>query len=151
MSKPTYQLIESSDGYWYEFDSVADNKTIHKAIGFYESNHDNNAVELVFGDLKDNQLDVMVVSDNKDFHKIINTVIVTVYRFFELYPQKSVSFMGSTPSRNRIYRAIIAKLYDENDSDFEIYGLTFENELERFVPNKNYFSFQIYKKHEKEP
>jgi hypothetical protein len=59
--------------------------------------------------------------------------------------------MGSTPSRNRIYRAIISKLYDENDSEFEIYGLTFENELEKFVPNKNYFSFQINKKHERKP
>jgi hypothetical protein len=91
-----------------------------------------------------------VVSDNKDFRIIINTVIVTVYRFLELYPEKSIFFMGSTNTRTRIYRAIIAKLYDETDIDFEIYGLTFENELERFVPNKNYFSFQISKKHEKE-
>jgi hypothetical protein len=148
MNKPTYQLLESSDGYWYEFYSVTDNRVIHKAIGFYESVSDKDAVELVFGDLVDNKLDVAVVSDNKDFHKIINTVIISVYRFFELYPQKNVSFMGSTPSRSRIYRAIIAKLYDENDSEFEIYGLTFENKLEKFIPNKNYFSFQIRKKHE---
>jgi hypothetical protein len=86
MNKPTYQLVESSDGYWYEFDSVTENQTIRKAIGFYESNFDNDAVELVFGDLIDNKLNVTVVSDDKDFHKIINTVIVTVYHFFELYP-----------------------------------------------------------------
>ncbi|MDZ7935468.1 MAG: hypothetical protein U5M51_11020 [Emticicia sp.] len=151
MDKPTYQLKESSDGYWYEFDSISDDKVIRKAIGYYESKHDKNAVELVFGDLKTDKLDVTVVSDNKDFIVIINTVIVTVYRFLELYPEKSVSFMGSTSARNRIYRAIIAKLYDESDSEFDIYGLTYENELEKFVPNKDYFSFQIFKKHEKEP
>ncbi len=150
MNKPIYQLTESSDGYWYEFDSINNNKVIRKAIGFYESIYDSNAVELVFGDLIEGKLDVVVVSDNKDFHIIINTVIVTVYRFLELYPEKSIFFMGSTNTKTRIYRAIIAKLYDETDSDFEIYGLTFENELERFVPNKNYYSFQISKKHEKE-
>ena len=151
MDKPTYQLKESSDGYWYEFDSISNDKNIRKAIGYYESKHDKNAVELAFGDLNGEKLDVTVVSDNKDFLTIINTVIVTVYRFLELYPEKNVSFMGSTNTRNRIYRAIIAKLYDENDSEFDIYGLTYENELEKFVPNKDYFSFQIFKKHEKEP
>ena len=151
MDKPTYQLKESSDGYWYEFDSISNDKIIRKAIGYYESKHDKNAVELAFGDLNGEKLDVTVVSDNKDFLTIINTVIVTVYRFLELYPEKNVSFMGSTNARNRIYRAIIAKLYDENDSEFDIYGLTYENELEKFVPNKDYFSFQIFKKHEKEP
>lgn len=150
MEKPTYPLVESSDGYWFEFDSIANNRQIRKAIGFYESSYDSDAVELVFGDLINDKLDVMVVSDNKDFHIIINTVIVSVYRFLELYPQKSVSFMGSTPSRNRLYRAIISKLYDENDSEFEIYGLTLDNELERFVPDKNYFSFQINRQHEKD-
>ncbi|GAB2637036.1 hypothetical protein GCM10027035_33420 [Emticicia sediminis] len=94
MDKPTYQLKESSDGYWYEFDSISNEKVNRKAIGYYESKHDKNAVELVFGDLKTDKLDVTVVSDNKDFLIIINTVIVTVYRFLELYPEKSVSFMG---------------------------------------------------------
>ncbi|MEZ4900619.1 MAG: hypothetical protein R2822_02090 [Spirosomataceae bacterium] len=67
MNKPTYQLTESSDGYWYEFDSINNNKVIRKAIGFYESIYDSNAVELVFGDLIEGKLDVVVVSDNKDF------------------------------------------------------------------------------------
>jgi hypothetical protein len=146
MEKPTYQLKESSDGYWYEFDSISDQKTIRKAIGYYESKYDPNAVELSFGDLADGKLDVKIVSDNKDFLTIINTVIISLYRFFELYPQKSVSFMGSTNARNRIYRTIIAKLYDENDDKFEIYGLTNDNQFEPFESNKDYFSFQITKK-----
>ena len=140
MEKPTYQLNESSDGYWYEFDSISDEKTIRKAIGYYKSKYDSDSVELSFGDLADGKLDVKVVSDNKDFLTILNTVIFSLYRFFELYPQKSVSFMGSTKARNRIYRTIIAKLYDENNDEFEIYGVTHDNHLEKFQPNKDYFS-----------
>lgn len=146
MEKPTYSLRESPDGYWYEFDSISDTKIIRKAVGYYESNFDANVVELAFGDLIDNKLNVTVVSDNKDFLKIINTVIVTIYRFLELYPQKTVSFMGSSQSRNRIYRAIIAKIYDENSSDFDIFGITYDSEIEKFIPNKDYFAFQIQRK-----
>ena len=151
MEKPIYKLTESSDGFWYEFESISDDKIIRKAIGFYESVHDTNVVELVFGDLANDSLDVKVVSDNKDFYTILNTVIISVYRFLELYPQKSVFFMGSTNARNRIYRAIIAKLYTETENDFDIFGITFENTIENFIPNKDYFAFQINKKHEKQP
>ena len=89
MDKPTYQLRESSDGHWYEFDSISEDKTIRKGIGYYQSRLDTNAVELVFGDLNAGKLDVMIISNNKDFLVIINTVIVTIYRFFELCPQKT--------------------------------------------------------------
>lgn len=146
MEKPTYPLRESPDGYWYEFDSISETKVIRKAVGYYESKFDTNVVELAFGDLIDNKLNVTVVSDNKDFPIIINTVIVTIYRFLELYPQKTVSFMGSSHARNRVYRAIIAKIYDENNSDFEVFGITYNNETEKFIPNKDYFSFNISKK-----
>ncbi len=149
MEKPTYTLTESDDGYWYEFDSISEQKIIKKAIGFYEYATD--TVELVFGDISNGKLDVTAKSNNDDFQVVINTVVVTVYRFWELYPYKTVSFVGSTEARTRIYRAIISKLYDEINSDFEIYGLTFDNVLEKFKPNKDYFSFQISKKHEKKP
>lgn len=146
MEKPTYPLRESPDGYWYEFDSISETKIIKKAVGYYESKFNKDIVELAFGDLIDNKLNVTVVSDNKDFPIIINTVIVSLYRFLELYPQKTVSFMGSSHSRNRIYRAIIAKIYDENNSDFEVSGITYDNETEKFIPNKDYFAFNISKK-----
>lgn len=54
--------------------------------------------------------------------------------------------MGSSQSRNRIYRAIIAKIYDENSSDFDIFGITYDSEIEKFIPNKDYFAFQIQRK-----
>ena len=79
MEKPTYQLQESSDGYWYEFESISDEKTIRKAIGYYESKYDPNTVELAFGDLADGKLDVKVVSNNNDFLIIINTIIISIY------------------------------------------------------------------------
>jgi hypothetical protein len=44
---------------------------------------------------------------------IINTVIKTVSYFLDQNPDKSIAFMGSSSSRNRLYRAVIAKLFDE--------------------------------------
>lgn len=102
MEKPTYSLRESPDGYWYEFDSISDTKIIRKAVGYYESNFDANVVELAFGDLIDNKLNVTVVSDNKDFLKIINTVIVTIYRFWN-YTHKKLFHLWGVLNQEIVY------------------------------------------------
>ena len=51
--------------------------------------------------------------------------------------------MGSSSSRNRLYRAIIGKLYDESNDNFEILGWNYDGTIEEFIKNKDYFAFQI--------
>lgn len=149
-SKPSYRIKESEDGLWYEFDSKNQDKIVRKAIGYYLFVENNKEyAELSFGDLReDGNIDLKIVSDNKDIKFVISTVITTVYRFFELYPNKNVVFTGSSASRNRLYRAVIGKLFEEGQSYFDIYGINFDNSLEIFQKNKDYLAFQISLKNE---
>ncbi|NBB22304.1 hypothetical protein GVN20_23315 [Runella sp. CRIBMP] len=141
MEKPIYNIESSSDRLLYEFESNSDHKMIKKAVVYLPIKQDPNLYELIFGDLQDDgTIDVQTVSNNQDIVLILNTVIKTLYHFFELYPSKTVIFTGSSASRNRLYRAVISKLINEK---FDIFGITFDDEIELFVPNKNYFAFQI--------
>ena len=150
MEKPNYKITSSEDGLWNEFESVGEEKIVKKAVGYYLfTENENEYAELSFGDIKENgSIDLKVVTDNKDFIFVIGTVITTLYRFFELYPNKIVVFTGSSSSRNRLYRAIIGKLFEEGKKYFEIEGVTFEGETESFEKNKDYLAFQISVKDE---
>lgn len=149
-NKPSYNIRESEDGLWYEFESSNQGKIVRKAVGYYLFiENDKEYAELSFGDLQeDGNINLKVVSDNKDIRFILSTVITTIYRFFELYPNKSVVFTGSSASRNRLYRAVIGKLFDEGQNYFNIYGINFDSTLENFQKNKDYLAFQISLKDE---
>ena len=150
MEKPNYKITSSEDGLWNEFESISEDKIVKKAVGYYLFTENNiDYAELSFGDItKNGNIDLKVVTDNKDFTFVIGTVIITLYRFFELYPNKIVVFTGSSSSRNRLYRAIIGKLFDEGKIYFDILGITFEGETETFEKNKDYLAFQISVKNE---
>jgi hypothetical protein len=150
MEKPNYKITSSEDGLWNEFESISEEKIVKKAIGYYLFTENKvEFAELSFGDITESgAIDLKVVTDNKDFIFVIGTVITTLYRFFELYPQKTVVFTGSSSSRNRLYRAIISKLFEEGSKYFEILGITFEGETENFKKNKDYLAFQISIKNE---
>ena len=144
MEKPVYPIRVAETGLWYEFDSVSEQKTIRKVVAFYISPANNDSAELVFGDLlTDGSIDVNVKSNNKDMAVILLTVVRVIYYFLELYPSKTVMFMGSTAARNRLYRALITKFLPEQMHIFEVFGLTFDNQLEPFSADKDYFSYQI--------
>ena len=150
MEKPNYKITSSEDGLWNEFESVSVGKIVRKAIGYYLFTENGiEYAELSFGDITENGgIDLKIVTDNKDLAFVIGTVIATLYRFFELYPQKTVVFTGSSSSRNRLYRAIIGKLFEEGTVYFDILGITFEGNTESFVKNKDYLAFQISVKNE---
>lgn len=144
MEKPTYLIETSEDGFQHNFDSIGKHKTIKKSVRFYPFEDNSSVYELAFGDINDDgTIDVKTVSNHDDMAIVLNTVIQTIYRFFELNPEKSVAFMGSSSSRNRLYRAIIGKLYDESNDNFEILGWNYDGTIEEFIKNKDYFAFQI--------
>jgi hypothetical protein len=151
MDKPTYQIETDLDGFQYNFESVSNNKIIKKSIRFYPFQSDPNVYELVFGDiLPDGSIDVKIESKNKDMILIINTVIKTVSYFLDQNPDKSIAFMGSSSSRNRLYRAVIAKLFDEKKDLFDILGWNYDGSIEPFTINKDYLAFEIKLKYGKE-
>ncbi|MCU0327130.1 MAG: hypothetical protein MUF45_18165 [Spirosomaceae bacterium] len=146
MNKPTYQLEETTDGFWYEFNSENNGKIIRKAVAYYPTDSPE-IYQLVFGDLnKDGSIDFFSVSNNNDMVKILSTVIDTLYQFFERNSTKIVIFRGSTDTRNRLYRAVITKLLVGVSHDFEVRGINADEEVESFRPNTDYFAYVINKK-----
>ncbi|MFN8356898.1 MAG: hypothetical protein U0Y10_20760 [Spirosomataceae bacterium] len=150
MEKPTYPVSYSPDHFWYEFDSVSENKTIRKVV-FYALFPDMpDTYQLVFGNLTaTNDIDTLDKSNNKDMEVVLSTVVQTLMHFLELNPQNSVIFTGSTQARTRLYRATISKLLNNLDGTYLVEGLTFDLEREAFDSNKHYFAYLISKKHEK--
>lgn len=143
MEKPTYHIESSLDAEWHFFKSISQQKIIEKAVVFNQVDKENGIYELIFGDLEDGLVNVKNVSDNQDMHLILATVVKTIYLFFERNPQKTVSFMGSSDSRNRLYRAIISKFAISVSSNFEVFGTNFDGIDELFIENKDYFAFKI--------
>jgi hypothetical protein len=120
MDKPHYDYKTSSDGQYYFFDSIG-KTSIPKAVGYILRNSDARLVELVFGDLIDNEsIDVMNVSNNQDLPLVIGTVIFTLIDYLEGFPDNIVYFRGSTPSRTRLYRAIITKKLIQSELSYQI-------------------------------
>ncbi|MFN3848957.1 MAG: DUF6934 family protein [Spirosomataceae bacterium] len=146
MNKPTYQLEQTPDGFWYEFDSENNGRIIRKAVAYYPTDS-SEIYQLVFGDLnEDGSINFFSVSNNNDMAKILSTVISTLSQFFERNPTKIVIFRGSTDTRTRLYRAVISKLLMQVSNDFEVRGINYDETIELFQPNTDYFAYVINKK-----
>ena len=77
---------------------------------------------------------------------VLATVVLTVFMFTNKYPDAYIFATGSTPARTRLYRRSIFKYLEEAQENFDIYGMLETEELEIFVPNKEYEGFVIQRK-----
>ncbi len=143
MQKPNYYLETSIDGEWHFFKSISEKKIIEKGILFKLIDEETGLFELIFGDLEDGVLNVKIKSNNDDMPKIISTVIKSIYLFFEKNPTKTVSFLGSSESRTRLYKIIISKYFDQLSERFDIFGINFDGLDEPFEKNTSYFAYKI--------
>lgn len=98
----------------------------------------------------DGSFDDMSVSNNQDMETIIATVIRTIQVFLTFQPTAKVFFMGSTPSRTRLYRGIINKYLAQAEQIYETHGII-DWVNEPFEGHKNYEVFLIFLKNGKYP
>lgn len=143
MDKPSYPFKVLENGHRFEFESVSSKKIIRKAIEFREIEIPN-LYNLALVDVKeDGTFDDMSVSDNGDMETIISTVIKTIQVFLTFQPEAKVLFMGSSPSRTRLYRGIISKYLSQAELFYAIHGISnWVNEP--FQRDKNYDAFLIF-------
>lgn len=114
MNQPRYEIRSSTDSLHYVFFSEEPKGRIPKLVDY--AYLDDMAVwNLGFGDYNVNtgRVDDRVVSDNGDGRKVLATVVATLLRFFEQYPEETVLFTGSTAIRTRVYGRIITLCYSE--------------------------------------
>ncbi len=137
MNLDTYDLDYKPDFLSFEFFSEGPKGRIKKFIQFEKiiaPEIQNEIYNLSFGDYNDakGRIDDLVVSDNKDAEKVLNTVVTAIILFTDEYPNVSVLTQGSTPSRTRYYTMEISKHLQEITGTFEIWGALSEREWELF-------------------
>lgn len=147
MNLPQYDIYFNEENpNTFEFVSEGKNGKIKKLVVYQEMTQ--GVFNLAFGDkdLETGLLDDKSISDNGDTEKVLATVVLTVFIFTNKYPNAYIFATGSTPARTRLYRRSIFKFLEEAKENFFIYGMLETEELEEFIPNKEYSSFVIQRK-----
>lgn len=138
MRNKFYNYLAKDDSLWFEFKSISEKKTVKKIVIFSPIGEDSYLYNLTLVDaFTDGSYNDSSITNNEDMPKVIATVIQILCSFFKKYPHKSVYIEGSSPSRTRLYRIIIAKELSEIEKVFGIYGVI-NDSLEDFEKNKNY-------------
>ncbi|SEJ14604.1 hypothetical protein SAMN05216327_106324 [Dyadobacter sp. SG02] len=141
-----YEITKGETAMTYEFVSQGPKGSIKKVV-IYSPRALDNVFNLGFGDKNEEtgQLDDCVATNNGDSVKVLATVASTVYLFTNLFPNALIAATGSTPSRTRLYRAVISNNLETIKQDFEVFGLL-GDEWETFCTDKDYQAFLIRRK-----
>ena len=147
MELPRYQIECSVGSKYFEFVSSGINGSTVKVVKYVPFPNQSELFNLGFGDknIETGELNDLVVSNNGDTDKVLTTVAVTVYDFFEAHPYATVYLKGSTESRTRLYQISISKFIEQITMDFDVYG-ELEGQFERFRKNVTYNGFLIQKR-----
>ena len=123
MRNERYELEEAPNSMTFEFTSIGPKGEIPKLV-IYTKIDDKNLYNLAFGDkAKDtNDIDDLVITDNKDSQKVLATVASTVYAFVSKYPNALIRVQGSTKARTRLYQMGISNNLEEITRDFIVLG-----------------------------
>lgn len=139
------ELSISDDFEIYDFVSSGIKGNIRKRARF-EFIPETDTYNFAFGDLVDDDIDDYSITDNKDMAKILATLAIIVRLFLETYPDRIVSFRGSTSERTRLYRMAIGNNLNELLNNFTIYGVKTNGSINIFVKNEDYYAFLVRKK-----
>lgn len=148
MNKPKY-LYKSEDCLRvYEFISEGPKGLIKKMVQYTYTGTEN-VYNLAFGDYNEETktIDDFSITNNGDSIKVLATVASTVYAFIEKHPNAWIFATGSSNVRTRLYRMGITNNLEEIKADFDIYGLTVDDNIwEEFIIGEDYEAFLITKK-----
>ena len=152
MNEPAYPFRISDDALDYRFESVSEQKIIHKVVEFRSFPNNPIFYNLALLDFEeDGTLNDLVVSNNHDMARILATVFQSMLVFFKSYPNKLVYFKGSDEVglRTRLYRILISRELEQVRKLFETYGQLADNSFEEFMPDRPYIAFIFQLKNSK--
>jgi hypothetical protein len=154
-----YKTESTVDNLIYTFESVGE-KVIQKMVIYTQIENledvglsfESIVYNLGFGDFdeKTGELDDQIISKNGDTEKVLATVAETVNKFWTLYPNASIFFMGSVPKgekprRTRLYQMKINRYFAEISNIVDIEGYK-DRQWKDFKSNENYTAFLISRK-----
>jgi hypothetical protein len=144
-----YEIQSSSACLRFEFFSKGPKGKIKKQIEFEPFEPDSTFFNIGFGDVDDKgKINDLAITGNADSQKVLATVALSVFKFFERYPNAKVFATGSTKSRTRLYRIGITNNLLEIEKNFIIYGF-FDECWSGFEKGKDYEAFLITLKNKK--
>lgn len=131
----------------YEFYSDGPKGRIKKQVIFKAFEENPSVYNLGFGDVGENgEINDTIVSDNRDSEKVLATVAMTIFKFYEKYPEAYIFVTGSTHARTRLYRIGLTNNLEEIRNDFHVFGLIEDDTWEVFTKGRNYDAFLIERK-----
>jgi hypothetical protein len=134
----------------YEFYSDGPKGKIKKVVRFTPRNANGvTYFNLGFGDWNEKKrtIDDLIVTDNRDKHKILATVAATVLEFTGYFPDAWIYAQGSTPARTRLYQMGLNAHWNDIELLLHVYGfvrgkwLPFQNAV-------NYEAFIVLRKNQ---
>lgn len=115
MQLESYITSKVSGKNYYEFTSIGQKGEIRKMVMYDLISAQKRLYNLGFGDvdIRTGKVDDMSVSNNGDMEKVLITVGRTLLDFIENHPTASVTAMGSTIYRTRLYQMNILKFHNQ--------------------------------------
>jgi hypothetical protein len=147
MNLDKYPVVAGNSSFVYEFVSEGKKGKVIKFV-MYSKTQRENFYNLGFGDKNEitGEIDDKIATDNGDRDKVLATVASTLYLFTDNFPDAVIVATGSTRARTRLYKISISNHLNLIKPDFEIFGLTSENELEPFDCKGEYLVFFVRRK-----
>ncbi len=136
-----YEIKASSSLLKFEFYSTGPKGKIKKQVEFLAFEETPHVFNIGFGDVDDKgNINDLIITGNDDSQKVLATVALSVFKFFEKYSNCYVYATGSTKSRTRLYRMGISNNLAEITQAFKVYGFL-NNAWENFEKGKEYEAF----------
>ena len=88
------------------------------------------------------------ITNNGDRNKVLTTVVLAIYSFFEVHHDAVLHFTGSNKARTRLYRIILTKYREQFSEGFKFIGMR-DGKLEPFESNQNFDAFLVASKENK--
>jgi len=143
-----YDIEEGGDGQTYYFNSDGPNGIIRKTVRFQHwPKFGQNVFNLFLGDYEESmdRANDSIVSNNRDYKVILNSVAWCIDKFVNSHPQAIFLIRGSTASRSRFYQMGISSRWLEIKERYDIWGRQ-ANKWSPFEKGVNYEEFLVFKK-----
>jgi hypothetical protein len=146
MKYDKYYVEASRSFLKFEFYSEGPKGKIKKQVVFKPFENNPTVFNLGFGDVDaTGEINDTAITNNQDSQKVLATVALTVYKFYEKHSNCYVFATGSTKTRTRLYRMGVANNLEEIRNDFEVFGFI-RKSWEPFEKGRDYEAFLIKKK-----
>ena len=132
----------------FRFTSVGRKGEIEKIIEF--SFIPKRPWNLGFGDVKDDDWEDDVISNNNDFRKVLQTVANAVHEFCDMYPNAEIAFIPLDERRKLLYNRVFQQRWHEIEPLFNVKAVDMKTEapsFEFYNPKRVFDFFVIIRKY----